>query len=271
MQAQAILTLRIYHSVSLYDDSSLDPADDERREGRTARRGAHLREGDQRHPPRRDRGAPRSSRRRAAPWRFLRKPSARPWSTVAATTTTLRPAPRPADAGDFAEHPAAGPAKPADYPADAPWMPARALSISESWSPQPEQAQVGESLTRNVLLKVEGLSGTQLPPLPLPDVQGRGATRTNRSWPTRAPTRASSAVARNARRWCPSRPGASSCRRSKWSGGTPATPGAHQPATAHPGSGRRAAGERSRRRRCRSANAWSRRSGPGNWLPPCWP
>ncbi|KAA0906842.1 protein BatD, partial [Aquicoccus porphyridii] len=62
--------------------------------------------------------------------------------------------------------------KPADYPADAPWMPARALSISESWSPQPEQAQVGESLTRNVLLKVEGLSGTQLPPLPLPDVQG---------------------------------------------------------------------------------------------------
>jgi hypothetical protein len=57
-------------------------------------------------------------------------------------------------------------AKPAGYPADAPWLPARTLSLAEVWSPQPEQARAGESLTRSILLKVEGLSSAQLPPLP---------------------------------------------------------------------------------------------------------
>jgi hypothetical protein len=57
--------------------------------------------------------------------------------------------------------------KPADYPKDAPWLPASALSISETWSPQPEEAKAGEALTRNIMLRVEGLSSAQLPPLPI--------------------------------------------------------------------------------------------------------
>ncbi|MGV8268287.1 BatD family protein, partial [Pseudomonas aeruginosa] len=62
--------------------------------------------------------------------------------------------------------PLQGRAKPPDYPAHAPWMPARALRIGERWGPEPAPAQVGEPLTRQVLLQVEGLSGPQRPPLP---------------------------------------------------------------------------------------------------------
>src|SRR5690606_33574359 len=57
-------------------------------------------------------------------------------------------------------------AKPADYPSDAPWLPARALTLSETWTPEPDQASVGDSLTRQLVLRAEGLSSTQLPPLP---------------------------------------------------------------------------------------------------------
>lgn len=62
--------------------------------------------------------------------------------------------------------------KPADYPADAPWLPARALGLAETWNPQPEQSQVGDSLTRRLILKVDGLSSAQLPPLPATQVDG---------------------------------------------------------------------------------------------------
>jgi hypothetical protein len=60
VQAQAVLTLRIYHSVSLYDDSSLPPAADSRRAHREAGRDAYLRKRHQRCAPRRDRNALRA-------------------------------------------------------------------------------------------------------------------------------------------------------------------------------------------------------------------
>src|SRR6185436_3860414 len=63
-------------------------------------------------------------------------------------------------------------AKPITYPADAPWLPARSLSLSESWSPEPDHTQVGDSLTRSLTVTAEGLSSTQLPPLPGTDVGG---------------------------------------------------------------------------------------------------
>src|SRR3546814_12093198 len=56
--------------------------------------------------------------------------------------------------------------KPASYPADVPWLPARSLSLSESWSPEPTHSQVGDSLTRSLTLEAEGLASAQLPPLP---------------------------------------------------------------------------------------------------------
>ena len=57
VQAQAISTLRIYHSVSLYDDSSLTPLT--MNDAKVEQLGEALppTRGDQRHPPRRDRGA----------------------------------------------------------------------------------------------------------------------------------------------------------------------------------------------------------------------
>jgi hypothetical protein len=63
-------------------------------------------------------------------------------------------------------------AKPSAYPADVPWLPARSLSLSESWNPQPDHAQVGDSLTRRLTVKAEGLASSQLPPLPATDVNG---------------------------------------------------------------------------------------------------
>lgn len=88
VQAQAILTLRIYHSVSLYDDSSLTPLamNDAKVEQLGEARTYEKEINGIRHGVIEVRYA--IFRRRAAPWRFLRKPSARPWSTVAATTTT---------------------------------------------------------------------------------------------------------------------------------------------------------------------------------------
>lgn len=56
-------------------------------------------------------------------------------------------------------------AQPADYPADTPWLPARSVNLSEDWNPDPEHSLVGDSLTRSLTVKVEGLSSAQLPPL----------------------------------------------------------------------------------------------------------
>lgn len=275
VQAQAILTLRIYHSVSLYDDSSLTPLamNDAKVEQLGEARTYEKEINGIRHGVIEVRYAifPQKSGTLEIPAQAFSATlvdrgsddynpfGPRPGRQMRVTSPSIPLQVRP---------------KPADYPADAPWMPARALSISESWSPQPEQAQVGESLTRNVLLKVEGFPAPSFRRCRCPTCKACGATRTNRNWPTRAPTRASSAVARSARRWCPSRPGASSCRRSKWSGGTPAktawsAPACHRAPWKWPP--RRRPRRSRRRRRCRSANAWSRRSGPGNWLPPCWP
>jgi hypothetical protein len=62
--------------------------------------------------------------------------------------------------------------KPALYPVDAPWLPARSLTLTESWNPEPEHVQVGDSLTRSLTVKAEGLSSAQLPALPSTDING---------------------------------------------------------------------------------------------------
>ncbi|MAC33653.1 MAG: hypothetical protein CME38_08630 [Haliea sp.] len=55
--------------------------------------------------------------------------------------------------------------RPAAFPQDATWLPARALSLEQSWSADPDTLQVGDSLTRNLSLRAEGLQGAQLPPI----------------------------------------------------------------------------------------------------------
>ncbi|MVV46945.1 protein BatD, partial [Pseudomonas sp. PB120] len=174
VQAQAILTLRIYHSVSLYDDSSLPPLQipdariEQLGESRTYEKAINgLRHG-------------------VIEMRYAIYPQHSgeliiPAQVFNAALVDAQPAP---DAG--AQTPKTGKlmrvsssellltvkAKPASYPADAPWLPARSLSLSESWNPEPEHAQVGDSLTRSLTVKAEGLASSQLPPLPATDVNG---------------------------------------------------------------------------------------------------
>ncbi|MCB1920631.1 MAG: protein BatD [Candidatus Competibacteraceae bacterium] len=49
-----------------------------------------------------------------------------------------------------------------------PWLPAENLTLDEAWSPDPPKFQVGEPVTRTLTLKARGLTGAQLPELPLP-------------------------------------------------------------------------------------------------------
>lgn len=45
------------------------------------------------------------------------------------------------------------------------WLPARALTLEESWSVEPDGLSVGDSTTRTLTLVADGLQGSQLPPL----------------------------------------------------------------------------------------------------------
>ena len=174
VQAQAILTLRIYHSVSLYDDSSLTPLQipDARIEAL----------GDSRTYEKDINGL----RHGVIEMRYAIYPQHSGELTIPAQvfSATLVDA-QPAQEAD-GQAPKSGKmmrvasavimlnvkAKPASYPIEAAWLPARSISLSENWNPDPEHAQVGDSLTRSLTLKVEGLASSQLPPLPATDVNG---------------------------------------------------------------------------------------------------
>ncbi|MBK5374401.1 BatD family protein [Pseudomonas sp. TH08] len=174
VQAQAILTLRIYHSVSLYDDSSLTPLQiaDARIEQL----------GDTRTYEKDINGV----RHGVIEMRYAIYPQHSGLLTItpqtfSATLVDTQPAqdasaqgPKPGKLMrvSSSEIPLTVKPKPLTYPADAPWLPARSLSLSESWNPEPEHTQVGDSLTRSLTLKVEGLASSQLPALPATDVNG---------------------------------------------------------------------------------------------------
>ena len=53
--------------------------------------------------------------------------------------------------------------QPASYPADATWLPAENIEISESWAREPDSFKVGEPITRTITLKADGLMSSQLP------------------------------------------------------------------------------------------------------------
>ena len=174
VQAQAILTLRIYHSVALYDDSSLTPlllSDaivEQLGESRTYEKMIN------------------GVRHGVIELRYGIYPQHSgqliiPAQTFSATQVDSQQATAPAPLGPkpgkmihvtSAEIPLEVKPKPADYPATAAWLPARSLSMSETWNPEPDHCQVGDSLTRTLTLKAEGLSSAQLPALPATDVNG---------------------------------------------------------------------------------------------------
>ncbi|MGZ0701099.1 BatD family protein [Pseudomonas piscis] len=174
VQAQALLTLHIYHSVPLFDDSSLSPLQLD------AARVEQLGE------PRTYEKLINGVRHGVIEMRYAIYPQRSgvlqiPALTFSATLATpgtgqdaTTQAPRPGKLihVSSAEMALSVMAKPAVYPADVPWLPARSLNLSESWSPEPEHPQVGDSLTRSLTLRAEGLSSAQLPPLPLAEING---------------------------------------------------------------------------------------------------
>ncbi|MFJ2362595.1 BatD family protein [Pseudomonas sp. NPDC087697] len=174
VQAQALLTLRIYHSVSLYDDSNVSPL--QIPDARVEQLGE----------PRTYEKVINGLRHGVIELRYAIYPQHSgvltiPAQVFSATLVDTQPTPAPAPQGpkqgklmrvSSVEMTLTVNAKPADYPADIPWLPARSLSLSENWSPEPDRVQVGDSLTRSLTLKAEGLASSQLPPLPITDANG---------------------------------------------------------------------------------------------------
>jgi hypothetical protein len=170
VQAQVVLTLRIYHSVSLYDDSTLSPL--QMNDALVERLGEpHTYEKDI-----------NGIRHGVIEIRYALFPQKSGTLTIPAQ---LFSATAVAPTGDYygsrfgkstqvrsPEIPLQVKPKPADYPADAAWLPANNLTLVEAWSPQPQEAQLGEALTRSLLIKAEGLSSTQLPPVESASVPG---------------------------------------------------------------------------------------------------
>ena len=168
VQAQAILTLRIYHSVSLYNDSSLTPL--QMSNARIEQLGE----------PRTYEKLINGVRHGVIELRYAIFPQQSGQLSIPALQFSATMAnPRRSNSFDpFGQQGRLSRVKsavialqvkpkPADYPADAAWLPARALTLSENWNPQPSNnIKVGDSLTRSLTLSAEGLSSAQLPPLP---------------------------------------------------------------------------------------------------------
>jgi hypothetical protein len=174
VQAQAILTLRIYHSVSLYDDSSLPPLQipdariEQLGESRTYEKDIN----GVRHGVIEMRYAiyPQHSGELIIPGQIFN-------AALVDAQPTHDATPQSPKSGKLmrvssSEILLTVKAKPITYPADLPWLPARSLTLSESWNPEPEQVQVGDSLTRSLTVKAEGLGSSQLPPLPGTEASG---------------------------------------------------------------------------------------------------
>ena len=56
--------------------------------------------------------------------------------------------------------------------ADNPWLPAQEIKLEESWSSDPDDIHVGDSVTRTITLNAKGLLGSQLPPYTFHDMDG---------------------------------------------------------------------------------------------------
>lgn len=168
VQAQAILTLRIYHSVSLYDDSSLTPLQmaDARIEQLGEPRTYEKEINGVRHGVIELRYAifPQKSGQLMIPSQVFSATLAERSSQDA--YHPFGPRPGRLTRVSSPQIPLAVKPRPADYPADAPWLPARNLTLVEAWSPEPDKARVGDSLTRSLMVKTEGLSSAQIPALP---------------------------------------------------------------------------------------------------------
>lgn len=170
VQAQAVLTLRVYHSVSLFDDSSLNPfqVPDARVEKLGDARTYEKLINGVRHGVIETRYAiyPQQSGVLTIPSQVFSATLVQPPAEAQGQEANpFGPQPGKSVRVKSAEVPLTVKPKPANYPADIAWLPARSISLEENWSPEPGTTQVGDSLTRTITLKAEGLAGAQLPPL----------------------------------------------------------------------------------------------------------
>ncbi|UJJ31799.1 BatD family protein [Halopseudomonas maritima] len=165
VQAQVLLTLRIYHSVSLYDDSTLSGLDIP--EARVEAL-----------------GAPKTYERTldgvvhgVIEIRYAIYPQRSGSLEIPSqlfSATALQPRKAERNSGHNARFlQLRSPSLqlevrpiPASYPADTPWLPARQVRLSQNWQPDPAQElQRGEPLTRTLSIQADGLTASQLPEL----------------------------------------------------------------------------------------------------------
>jgi hypothetical protein len=170
VQAQVLLTLRVYHSVSLYDDSTLS--------GLTIPDARVVTLGKPRNYERLINGVrhgvievryalfPQKSGAIEIPSQLFsatilqpREPnerfSARAGRLVQVRSPSILLDVRPV---------------PAEYPPGAPWIPTPALQLEQRWQPDPGvDLLAGEPLTRTLVIQAEGLHAAQLPTLQGPE------------------------------------------------------------------------------------------------------
>lgn len=166
VQAQVLMTLRIYHSVSLYDDSNLSGLDipDTRVESLGVPRQYERVINGVRHGVIEVRYAlfPQSSGALEIPSQLFSATTLQPRdasSAFSARSGRLVQVRSPSIVLQVQP-------VPDSYPADAPWLPARAVTLTETWQPDPSiELLSGESLTRSLSIEADGLSASQLPPL----------------------------------------------------------------------------------------------------------
>lgn len=174
VQAQSLLTVRIFHSVALYDDSQLSPLEIEEVHvvplGRPRTYEQQI--NGVRHGVIEVRYAlfPQRSGMLQIPAQLFsatalddsgQVPGLRSGRPLQVRSPSLRLEVRP---------------RPADYPPDQPWLAARSLQLEESWQGTEGEIRVGDSLTRTLRLRAEGLPAAQLPEI-LQDLPSTGLRR----------------------------------------------------------------------------------------------
>jgi hypothetical protein len=58
--------------------------------------------------------------------------------------------------------------QPANYPANTPWLPAKRIDIQDSWTPDSQQVQVGQAITRNLNVQINGQWPSLIPSIHYP-------------------------------------------------------------------------------------------------------
>lgn len=165
VQAQVLLTLRIYHSVSLFDDSTLSGLDipNARVESLGPLRNFERLINGVRHGVIEIRYAifPQHSGELEIPSQLFSATALQPGSNgrPSARSGRLLQVRSPSITLQVR-------GIPDSYPENAPWIPAKSLNLMQTWQPDPGiDLFSGEPLTRTLILSADGLNASQLPAL----------------------------------------------------------------------------------------------------------